>query len=301
MFAQEATLSLAAGRTPFSNKRFSVSRAVAVAYFSEEDPERLFATRMQLLTTKTVVPTNFFPFVRQGLTFDTKEGQNAILDRLRESRARVAVFDPLRSFTAETDKGPSDLAPVARFLRRVQDDTEAKTIVLIHHDVKPLAISNRSAGRSRSQQASGGGVFSLSDCPVSFRKIAWNRVAVFPEDYKFSGDPEPFEVLFETEEWTDDNGAPRFGTWVRPVLVDKIENEVDARGDDRRARILAAVRERPCATTRDILDAVKGRSAETRAVLRMLVTDRLILRHDGPSQSLRHRLTDSECRCGETE
>jgi hypothetical protein len=151
-----------------------------------------------------------------------------VIKAIRACGAEVAFVDPLRSFTGNSDKGPADFSPVARFLRRVQDETTAKALVIPHHDTKPLAAANANPDRSRSQQASGGGIFSISDCPVSFRKLDWNRVGVFPEDYKLTGDPKPFEVVFESDSWTDESGAQRFGSWVRPVATTKEEREVGA-------------------------------------------------------------------------
>lgn len=227
MCAQEMALALATGRTAFAIARFAVAAPVRVAYFTEEDPERLFAARMRWLTARSgiPVPRHLFPFVRKSLSFDVEEDRTFILDVIRETGAQVAVFDPVRSYTGHADKGPADLRPVALFLRQVQNETTAKTLLLVHHDTKPPAISPEGEQRSRSQQASGGGIFSISDCPVSFSKLDWNKVAVYPEDYKLSGDPKAFEVTFETDVQEGDDG-PRFGTWVRPIAVTKDERDI---------------------------------------------------------------------------
>jgi AAA domain len=66
MCAQEVALALATPRAPFALDRFEVKRAVVVAYFSEEDPERLFAARMRWLTAKTGVPERLHPFIRKS-------------------------------------------------------------------------------------------------------------------------------------------------------------------------------------------------------------------------------------------
>lgn len=227
MCAQEVALALAAGRPAFGLARFAVHRPVKVAYFSEEDPERLFAARMHWLLAKnpTPAPGFFFPFIRKSLSFDVTADRAFILRTLRATGAEVVVFDPVRSYTAFSDKGPADLRPVAVFLRQIQNETLAKTLLLVHHDTKPPAVSGNSSERSRSQQASGGGIFSISDCPVAFTKLAWNHVAVYPEDYKLSGDPTSFEVTFETDAQQGVDG-PRFGGWVRPVAVTKVEQDI---------------------------------------------------------------------------
>jgi putative DNA primase/helicase len=228
MCAQEVSLALAAGRPAFSIPRFATSRAVRVGYFTEEDPERLFAARMCWLTATNPRPAPgfFFPFVRRSLSFDVTEDRDFILRKIQETGADVVIFDPVRSYTGFADKGPAELRPVALFLRKIQNTTTAKTLLLVHHDTKPsTSVSADGQERSRSQQASGGGIFSISDCPVSFEKLSWNVVAVYPEDYKLSGNPKPFEVTFETDARDGDDG-PRFGSWVRPVATTKVEQDI---------------------------------------------------------------------------
>jgi hypothetical protein len=225
--ALEALLALATKRPAFGASRFTPPQALAVAYFTEEDSERLFDGRLHWLTAKsgTPLPRHFYLFVRKGLSFDQASGRAFILQALQQTGAVVAAFDPVRSYTALSDKGPADLAPVTQFVRHLQNETRAKTLLLVSHDTKPPATGV--SGRSRSQQASGGGIFSISDCPVAFTKLAWNKVAVYPEDYKLSGDPTPFEVTFTTDEQVGDDG-PRFGSWVVPVATTKSEHAIEA-------------------------------------------------------------------------
>ena len=277
MCAQEAGLGLAGGRTPFALGRFGVARAVRVVYFSEEDPERLFAARMRWLTARTGIPEIFFPVIRKSISFDSRDAQDEVIRAIQDRQAEVAFFKPLRSFTGQSDKGPADFAPVARFLRRIQDETSAKALVIPHHDTKPIATATPNPERSRSQLASGGGVFSISDCPVSFRKLDWNRVGVFPEDYKLTADPKPFEVEFQTEEWTDENGAKRFGSWVRPVATTKEEREVGA--GVTRDKVLAFLESSPgkwFSTSEVEKGAGVRKSGTTRAALDELLTAKLI-------------------------
>ena len=135
MCAQEVALALAAGRPAFSIPRFAVPSAVKVAYLTEEDPERLFAARMHWLTAKNPMPAAgmFFLFVRKSLSFDVDTDREFILRTIIKTGVTVVVFDPVRSYTGLSDKGPADLRPVALFLRRIQNETTAKTLVIIHH------------------------------------------------------------------------------------------------------------------------------------------------------------------------
>src|SRR5206468_3286473 len=142
------------GRPAFHCERFRVARAVPVAYFSEEDPERLVAARLNWLTLKTGVPTEFYPLIRKSLSFDNDDDRDFILRAICETKAFVCFFDPVRSYTGLSDKGPADLRPLTVFLRRIQNDTTAKVISLVHHDTKPLAVAAPNGQeRSRSQQA----------------------------------------------------------------------------------------------------------------------------------------------------
>lgn len=227
--ALELALALTTGRRAFDLDRFTVARRVRVAYFTEEDSPRMFAARLGWLTAMQGEPEPgwFFPVVRQGASFDREETRRFVMQRIHASRAEVVIFDPLRSLTGGVDKGPADFQPVAQFLRQVQNETSAKTVLLVHHDVKPTASAT---DRSRSQQASGGGLFSIADCPVAFQKLAWNRTAVFPEDYKLSGNPTPFEVTFDSDARESEDG-PQFGSWVRPVAVSRIERDIAAGAD----------------------------------------------------------------------
>jgi hypothetical protein len=182
-FALAVALDLAAGRTALGHPRFTVHETVPVAFFVEEDSERLVYWRLRRLINGTEtgpVPPTFYPFIRRNLNFDEKECQDAILSFIKECGAKVVFFDPLRSLTAHADQGPAALRPVTLFLRQIQHETLAKTLILLHHDKKPTTLPIENPEHTRSQQASGGGIFSISDCPVAFHKLTWNTVGVYP-------------------------------------------------------------------------------------------------------------------------
>jgi hypothetical protein len=281
-----ATVALASDRDAFDNPRFKHTPGVVVAYFTEEDSERLFYARLRWLTNRNdpPLPGRFFPYVRRALTFESDNDRDFILDELQKTRATLAVFDPLRSFTSLSDKGPADFAPVVRFLRQIQNETTCKAILIPHHDVKVLATTkDRNPERSRSQDASGGGIFSVSDCPVTFRKLAWNRAAAFPEDFKLSGDPKPFEIEFQTDTQYGESGEPRFGTWVHAVAETKDERDVGA--DVHRNKILAYLTERAAedkpeekkwATIREVEQAAKLTNGTGRNILEQLEAAKVV-------------------------
>jgi len=66
----------------------------------------------------------------------------------------------------------------------------------VHHDIKPPQSGQDQ--RRRSQRASGGDWFAACECPVHVEKIGAKDSLVFPEDYKFIGDPAPFMFACET-------------------------------------------------------------------------------------------------------
>lgn len=237
--ALELALALACGRPAFHTERFTVRDAVPVVYFGEEDHERRVFTRLAQLTARTQGPAPglFTLIVKQGFSFDDPHCRALIEQVIGDRGARVAFFDPMSDFSEHVNRTNADLHPVRRYLRHLQNTTPAKTLGLVHHDAKPPMTGN--TDRSRSQQASGGGIFSISDCPVAFRKLAWNRTAVYPEDFKDGGNPLPFEVTFESDTRESPNG-PQFGTWVRPVAVTKPGAAID---DPSVVKVLAFLRE----------------------------------------------------------
>lgn len=216
MTALATGLDLARGRDVFGNPRFKVERPVTVAFVTEEDPESKVYFRASRLVPEGK-PENFHLLVRRGITFDNPEHQAELLVWLQAVGAELVIFDPLRAFTGSVDKGPADFQPVARFLRRIQNETDCKSIVIVHHDVKPRPDAQPGT-RRRSHEASGGAIFSVSDCPVSFEKTAWNATNVRPEDYKDGADIKPFDITFETPETFTPNGEPTFGAWIRPTV-----------------------------------------------------------------------------------
>lgn len=222
MTALATGLDLARGRDVFGNPRFKVEKPAVVAYVTEEDSEFEVRLRVSRLCEGLGVPPTFYPIVRGGLNFDDPAQQQAIIDWLTCNGAELVCFDPLRAFTAHADKGPADFQPVTRFLRRIQNETDCKSILIIHHDVKPSRDAQPSA-RKRSHNASGGAVFSISDCLASFQKTEWNQTVVRAEDYKVATDPKPFTVIFDTPLTLTENGEPTFGAWIKPTVSTEVD------------------------------------------------------------------------------
>src|SRR5262249_11452973 len=141
------------------------------------------------------------------------------------------TMDPFRAFTAYADKGPSDLKPVIRFFREFMNKTGC-ALRIAHHDTKPP--SNGRDGRNLTQRASGGGIFSIADCPLSFERVGEDKTLVTPSAYEFIEDPKPFQ--FKLEKAAD--GSIRL-----------IGEEVEIDGDQKELKdlqtILEAVNQQP--------------------------------------------------------
>jgi hypothetical protein len=101
----------------------------------------------------------------------------------------MLVLDAARRLSAKTDEGPAKVRELIAVLRRIVT-TAGMTIIIVHHDIKPP--QNGQDQRRRSQRASGGDWFAACECPVHVERIGSRESLVFPEDYKFTGDPAPF-------------------------------------------------------------------------------------------------------------
>src|SRR5262249_43405484 len=134
--------------------------------------------------------------------------------------------------------------------------------------------------RDRSQLASGGGIFSISDSPIAFEKLDWNKTAVYPESTKLSGDPTPFEVTFHTEPWLNEDGSWRFGPkeapWVLPMAETKKETVIqDAAA---RKRILMFLKTSPGEwfSTEEVNAGAKLKTDGAAPVLKKLLAEKLV-------------------------
>jgi hypothetical protein len=190
----------AATCTPaYGLKRFTPDRAFRCLYCSQEDAAPRVRPRFRgLLKGRGIeaIPETLGFAVFKGIDFDNKEWQERFVNGVIDAGYELVAIDPIRGFTANADKGPSDVMPIVKAVFRPLT-VKGITVHIVHHDTKPP-----SAGpdmRRRSHRASGGGWFSASECPVSFEKICEGRSLVTPEDFKFSSDPKPFTITYKEE------------------------------------------------------------------------------------------------------
>ena len=198
IFEQHMALCIALGRPVLGIDRFSVS-SQPVVYLTEEDSERRTLERFDAMLRGFGIdkrPENFFVAVRRGISLDEATWQRYLIKATKEMGFKYVVIDPLRSFTAHADQGPSELKPVVLFLRRFMSETGC-SVRLVHHDTKPMP--GKGDDRKRAHRASGGGIFSIADSPLSFERISDNQTLVVPCGFKHSETPEPFRFTLKTE------------------------------------------------------------------------------------------------------
>jgi hypothetical protein len=262
---EEVAFKLACGVAPFNNRRFAVKRPVKVAYVTEEDSERRTNHRFGLIDAGATThrgqmamhppvvlpPGTLFPLVRQGFTLDAATDRELLLKDLGDLGIEVAIFEPIRSLTGLAEKTAAEFKPIQDWMRRVQRETTCKTFGFGHHWRKNSAKSaSEQNAEELSNMASGGALFSISDCLVAFQKMDWNRALLIPGSYKNGADPESFEVLWETDERRGPSGEPLFGTWIRAVATTKARERVVE--DDDVRKILAWLPTHPWMTAAEI-------------------------------------------------
>lgn len=197
--AFELALSAATGTAPFGLERFRPSGKVGVVYIQEEDSRQLTRPRVRQLVQERcgdIPPVTLDVAVRRGVDLDDALWIDRLIDDLKSRDAKLLVLDAARRLSAKTDEGPGKVRELIGALRSIIT-AAGVTIVIVHHDVKPPL--NGQDQRRRSQRASGGDWFAASECPVHVERIDGRDSLMFPQDYKFTGDPAPFTFTCEVD------------------------------------------------------------------------------------------------------
>lgn len=192
----EALLSLAAGVAPLGLPRLVVTEPTSCWYLTEEDHAAEVKRRILALLAgrRAERPTLLRLSVRKGITLNDSRCQDQIIREAVEHKIRAIAFDPARAFSDAVDKGPGDLTPLTRFLRRLMREAEC-AIVMSHHDTKPRN-DGKPDDRPRAQRASGGGLFSIADAPIHVERVNEESSLLVPNLWKFSTDPPAIKVHF---------------------------------------------------------------------------------------------------------
>jgi hypothetical protein len=233
----DLSIACATGTTAFSMAELAAPEAVAVWYLSEEDPQIEVRDRLRaLLAGRSIeVPERLHLSVQQSIDLDDPTWQQAVIAYAIAHAVRLTIIDPVRASTAAADQGPRELQPFASFLRQFTRET-GSVLFLGHHDTKPPRQGEDT--RSRPQRASGGGIFSIIDCPIHIERVdneekTATKSLITPTGYKFGAAPAPLLVTLQTD-------APTQPTWIR--LVGETTNATDAVRVALHDRILAYLR-----------------------------------------------------------
>jgi hypothetical protein len=244
--AFEIALAAATGTAPFGLARFKPAEPVAVLYVMEEDPRDLTRTRLRALVNERCFPAppdTLHVAVRRGISLDDPVWVARLIDDLKRLGVKLLVLDAARRLSAKTDEGPAKVREVTAVIRRIVTDAKV-AVVVVHHDTKPP--QNGQDQRQRSQRASGGDWFAACECPVSVERVNETESLVYPQDYKFSGDPDPFTITCEIAD----------GLVTRLVGVDVAADEAEVAGV--RGRVLAWLNANGPATRTDMRKAGLG-------------------------------------------
>jgi hypothetical protein len=186
---REIAAKSAAGLTPFGLDRFRVAKPLTIAYFTEEDLAGFVLQHLDAFSggraSKGELP--IYLSARKGITLDDPRTQDRIIRETEMVAADMVVMEPLRPLTECVDQGPRELRPFQQFARRLMRATGA-ALLLGHHEVKRAAGQDNRGGN---QRISGGGLASITECPLHFERIDATRVKVTPTGFKYSADGEP--------------------------------------------------------------------------------------------------------------
>lgn len=195
----EFALAGATGTAPFRLQRFQPAGPIPVVYVQEEDPRSLTRVRLRRLVAErcgATIPDTLHVSIRKGVNLDDPAWVTQLIADLIARGARLLVLDAARRLSAKTDEGPAKVRELIAVFRRIVDEAGV-TLIVVHHDVKPPRDGQDQ--RRRGQRASGGDWFAGCECPVHVERLSEHESQVFPQDYKFSSDPAPFQFRCEVE------------------------------------------------------------------------------------------------------
>jgi hypothetical protein len=269
--ALECLLAVTTLTAPFGIERLLPDQRRRVWYLSEEDPEKPLQIRMACMFKGrglTTVPKGFAISAQQGVSLDEPEWQSTIAAEVKRANIEVLVLDPLRAITAHADQGPAELKPVVQYLRWLRRETGV-SILIIHHDTKPKpGIPDT---RRRPQRASGGGLFSIADSPISFECLSEDKRMMVPVGFKFSASPKPITFTLRY----DGDGTPKNPTtWMQ--VVGETTSNTEAALCAKEATILDFLKAHPKAVTDAIKAHVGGKAADALKALNNLLEDRRV-------------------------
>ena len=270
----DIAIAASSGTCAFGLSRFLAPEPVPTLYSSQEDASRLVRLRCNaMLKGREIECPPLLSFaVHKGINLEKPEWHARLIKDILASKIRLVIFDPVRRFAENADKGPAEVRMITQYLRRLTIETGA-TVLIVHHDTKPSA--NGPDNRRRGHKASGGDWFAASEAPIGLEVVGEATMA-YPESYKLSSDPEPFSFIVKT----DDARNPTTAT---------INAETTTSADAGMLAIDEAVMlyltGKPGATGYGIIKGTKKNSDSVRASLDRLFAVGKIDCRDGPRNS----------------
>jgi hypothetical protein len=234
----EIAIALATGTCAFGMTRFSVPKPVPVLYSSQEDTAPMVRIRAKAILKGrgiTHFPETLAFSVHKGINLESDEWQQALLRDVVRYGFSFVAFDPIRRYSPNVDKGPSEVRTITAFLRRICVETGA-SVCPAHHDVKPPS-NDTGSSRRRGHKASGGDWFAAAECPIAFERVSEDSSLVVPEDYKFSVDPQPFTFTLKTDD-------PKSPSWAR--LLGESSSADDAKYLEIQSKIIEYLSNHSC-------------------------------------------------------
>lgn len=260
----DACVALATGSKAF-NLLNTTPTPTDVWYISDEDPEQeVFDRLVKILAGRgldiTNPPAHLHLSIQEGVNLDEPFWQDYVIRQTKALGIKLVVIDPVRAHTACADAGPKEFKPFGDFLRRFNRETGV-AILLIHHDTKP-ANDGRPDSRRRAQRASGGGIFSAAQTPISTERLSETHTLMAVDSCKFGADPSPLELAFD---WSD--GLRITGRFTEGQQVESVSLD---------ALILDYVASNPGVKSGDIPAAINRRRPDVLAALDRLEAGRKV-------------------------
>jgi hypothetical protein len=244
---REIVAKTAAGQVPFGLDRFRVDKPLTWLYMTEEDSAAFVIQQLDAFSggraSKGELP--IYLSVQRGITLDDPRTQDRIVREAEALQPHGVVIEPIRAVTACVDQGPRELQPFTNFARRLMRTTGA-ALLLGHHEVKQAAGKDTRKGNER---ISGGGLLSISECPLHFTRVDATHVKVTPTGFKYSADGEPIVLRLDSA-----------GETVLRIVAEEYLPQPDQESDAAR-KLLSTMRRKPgLSSTKLVTDAGVRRS-----------------------------------------
>jgi hypothetical protein len=142
----DTQIAASTGCPPFGLARLEVVEPIVCWYLTEEDCAGEVKKRVRALLAGrglTEPPSGFRLSVQRGLSLDDVETQDHIIREILKYRVRLVGIDPIRGSSGAVDKGPGDLQPLVKCLRRITRETGVE-----------LRIDGKPDDRARAHRAS---------------------------------------------------------------------------------------------------------------------------------------------------